>query len=80
MPDAVAAAKEYQVDGAVFWGARGCRMYPAALATIKDAVKKARPGMPTVTIDADFNDPNFVSTRELQESIERFMEIVEEDK
>lgn len=78
MPDAVTAASEYQVDGAVFWGARGCRMYPAALATIKDAVKKAKPGIPTVTIDADFNDPNFVSTREIQEQVERFLEIMEE--
>ncbi len=80
MPDAVHAAKEYDVDGAIFWGARGCRMYPAALETIKDAVKKAKPGLPTITIDADFNDPNFVSTREIQESVERFLEIMEEEQ
>lgn len=55
-------------------------MYPDSLPTIRDAVKKARPDLPTVLIDADFNDPGFVATRDLQENVERFMEIVEEQK
>lgn len=80
MIDAVESAKEYEVDGAIFWGARGCRMYPASLPTIRDAVKKAKPGMPTVLVDVDFNDPGFVATRDIQENVERFLEIVEESQ
>lgn len=77
IPDAVAAAREYHVDGVMCWPARGCRQYPAALRAVADAIKR-EVGIPVVMmVDSDFNDPFFVSAEELMDNVEKALEIID---
>jgi len=78
IPEAIATAKSYQVNGVMLWPGRGCRQWPAALRAVGDAIKK-EVGIPVVMmIDSDFNDPSFVSPEELMENVERALEIIGE--
>jgi len=73
----VKAAREYSIDGAVFFSHIGCRQACATIRTIKDVLQR-EVGIPLVNIDCDLVDKTFASREEQLEALERFFERLEE--
>ncbi|MBI2854299.1 MAG: 2-hydroxyacyl-CoA dehydratase [Chloroflexi bacterium] len=65
-------AKQYKVDGAVYWAFMGCRHTCATIKLFKDTL--AEINVPMVTIDCDLVDPTINSEEEIREALERFFE------
>jgi len=75
----VRCAKEYSIDGAVFFSHIGCRQACATIRTLKDVLQE-QAGVPLVNIDCDIVDKTFASREEQLEALERFFERLEELK
>ena len=75
----VQCAREYTVDGAVFFSPIGCRQSCACIRSIKDVLRE-KAGIPMVNIDCDLVDKTFTTREEQLEALERLFERLEETK
>ncbi|MFQ5826260.1 MAG: 2-hydroxyacyl-CoA dehydratase family protein, partial [Dehalococcoidia bacterium] len=62
----------------IFWAHIGCRQANATIRTVKDALQQM--GVPCLVLDIDTNDPSFISTEELKDRIEGFLERIEDGR
>ncbi len=74
----VKAAKDYQVDGAIWWQNNCCRN-TGVIHTWKDALKN-QVGIPTAEIENDLMDPSIASFDQIKEKLEEFFELLESRK
>lgn len=76
MADAVKTAREYKVDGAVFWAQNACRQ-AGLIRPLKDALSEEA-GIPTLVVDCDIMDPSFKPVEEMKIQLKDFIEILSE--
>jgi benzoyl-CoA reductase/2-hydroxyglutaryl-CoA dehydratase subunit BcrC/BadD/HgdB len=76
LQDIVDAAKQYKVDGAVFWAFMGCRHTCATIKIIKETLSEM--DIPMLTVDCDIVDPTINSKEEIQQKLEQFFELLED--
>lgn len=76
LDEVVQSARDYKVDGAVYWAFIGCRHTCATIKLFKDALNEI--DIPMLTIDCDLVDPTINSKEEVKEKLERFFELLEE--
>ena len=69
-------AKDYKVDGAVYWADVGCRHTCATIKLFKDLLDEI--DIPVVTIDCDVVDPTVTSEAEVRAKLEQFFEMLED--
>ncbi len=69
-------AKDYKVDGTVYWADTGCRHSCATIKLFKDTLNKM--DVPTLTIDCDVVDHTATSETEVKEKLEQFFELLED--
>lgn len=69
-------AKDYKVDGAVYWADVGCRHTCATIKLFKDLLDEI--DIPVVTIDCDVVDPTVTSEAEVRAKMEQFFEMLED--
>jgi benzoyl-CoA reductase/2-hydroxyglutaryl-CoA dehydratase subunit BcrC/BadD/HgdB len=69
-------AKDYKVDGAVYWADVGCRHSCATIKLFKDVLEEI--DIPVVTIDCDVVDPTVTSEFEVRARLEQFFEMLED--
>lgn len=69
-------AREYGVDGAIYWAFIGCRHTCATIKVFRDALNAA--GIPVLTVDCDIVDPTVNPQEEIEEKLERFFELLED--
>lgn len=69
-------AREYQVDGAIFFSHIGCRQACGGIRSIKDELQNL--DIPMAVIDCDIVDKSFVSREEVIEKLDSFFERLEE--
>lgn len=74
--DIVGSAKDYSVNGAVYYASVGCRHCCATVKIFKDTLSEAN--VPTLTLDCDVVDHTIVPKEEVREKLERFFELLEE--
>ncbi|MFC2034546.1 2-hydroxyacyl-CoA dehydratase [Chloroflexota bacterium] len=67
-------AKQYQVNGVIYYADTGCRQSCAAIRLFKDVLNGI--GLPVLTLDCDIVDPTFTSQAEIREKMERFFELL----
>lgn len=70
------SAKDYKIDGAVYWAFIGCRHTCATIKLVKDTLNKI--DIPMLTVDCDLVDPTIGSKEEINEKLEHFFELLEE--
>jgi benzoyl-CoA reductase/2-hydroxyglutaryl-CoA dehydratase subunit BcrC/BadD/HgdB len=75
----VRCAKEYHIDGAVFFSHIGCRQACGTIRTLKDILQE-QAGVPMINVDCDLVDKTFASREEQLEALEGFFEMLEEKK
>jgi len=75
--DAVQNARQFEVDGALYFAHIGCRQACALIRSMKDALQD-RVGIPVGIIDIDLMDPSFASTEQLKSKLEEFFERLED--
>ena len=73
--EAVKAAKEFNVDAAIWWDQKACRQ-AGAINLVKNALGKEA-NIPTARINVDITDPSFVTPQEMRNSLSTFFEILE---
>jgi benzoyl-CoA reductase/2-hydroxyglutaryl-CoA dehydratase subunit BcrC/BadD/HgdB len=69
-------ARDYKVDGAVYWADVGCRHSCATIKLFKDVLEEI--DLPVVTIDCDVVDPTGTSEAEVRAKLEQFFEMLED--
>ncbi|MDD5498295.1 MAG: 2-hydroxyacyl-CoA dehydratase family protein [Dehalococcoidales bacterium] len=69
-------AREWKVDGAVYYADVGCRHSCATIKLFKDAL--AEVDVPVLTIDCDVVDQTVTSEEEVRDKMERFFELLED--
>ncbi len=72
----VDCARQYKVDGAIYYADVGCRHSCATIKLFKDTLTKI--DVPVLTLDCDVVDPTITSEAEVQEKMERFFELLED--
>jgi benzoyl-CoA reductase/2-hydroxyglutaryl-CoA dehydratase subunit BcrC/BadD/HgdB len=76
LDEIVQSAKDYKVDGAVYWAFIGCRHTCATIKVVKDTLNEI--DVPMLTIDCDLVDPTINPKEEIREKLERFFELLDE--
>jgi benzoyl-CoA reductase/2-hydroxyglutaryl-CoA dehydratase subunit BcrC/BadD/HgdB len=76
LDEIVQSAKDYKVDGAIYWAFIGCRHTCATIKVVKDILNEI--DVPMLTIDCDLVDPTINPKEEIREKLERFFEFLEE--
>ncbi len=76
LDEVVQIARDYKVDGAVYWAFIGCRHTCATIKLFKDVLNEI--DIPMLTVDCDLVDPTINSKEEIREKLERFFELLEE--
>lgn len=69
-------AREYKIDGAVYYADVGCRQSCATIKMFKDVLNDI--DIPVLTLDCDVVDPTITSKEEVKDKMERFFELLEE--
>lgn len=77
VPWAVADAKEFRANGALFFAHRGCRQACGTIHMLKDALQE-QVGIPTAVIDCDLVDPSVAPMEQMKEKLEEFFEMLEQ--
>jgi benzoyl-CoA reductase/2-hydroxyglutaryl-CoA dehydratase subunit BcrC/BadD/HgdB len=72
----IECAKEYKVDGAIYYADVGCRHTCAAIKLFKDILNEI--DIPMLTLDCDVVDPTITSEEEMRDKLERFYELLED--
>ncbi|MBM3133605.1 MAG: hypothetical protein FJZ95_11335, partial [Chloroflexi bacterium] len=68
-------ARDYRVDGAIYYADVGCRHACATIKIFKDQL--AELGIPMLTLDCDVVDPRVTSEDEVRGKLEQFFELIE---
>jgi len=76
LEETVKCAKEYNVNGAIFYAHVGCRQALGTLRLYKDALKEA--DVPLLTLDFDILDPTVASETEIRGKLVQFFEMLED--
>lgn len=74
--DSLRNAREFHINGALYFAHIGCRQACALIRNAKDEIKKAI-GVPVGIIDMDIMDPSFASTEQLKSKLEEYFEMLE---
>ena len=74
--DVVESARDYKVDGVVYWAFLGCRHTCATIKVIKEALNDI--DVPMLTLDCDIVDPTVNSKEDTRAKIEQFIELLED--
>jgi benzoyl-CoA reductase/2-hydroxyglutaryl-CoA dehydratase subunit BcrC/BadD/HgdB len=69
-------AREYQVDGAIYYAFIGCRHACATIKVIKDLLNQM--DIPVLTMDCDIADPTVNHKTEVRQKMEQFFELLED--
>jgi len=69
-------AREYRIDGAIYYADVGCRHTCATIKLFKDTLSEV--DVPVLTLDCDVVDPTLTSQDEIREKLERFFELLED--
>jgi benzoyl-CoA reductase subunit B len=69
-------AKEYQVDGAIYYAFIGCRHTCATIKMFKDLLNNM--DIPVLTMDCDIVDPTVNNQTEVRQKMEQFFELLED--
>ncbi len=69
-------AEDYKIDGCIHFLPWGCRVSSNAAGVIKDALMKEM-GVPTLTLDSCYMDPNLFVESQVKAKMEGFIEIME---
>jgi len=72
----VECAKQYKIDGAIYYADVGCRHTCAMIKLFKDTLSNI--DVPVLTLDCDVVDPTITSREEVREKLERFFELLED--
>jgi len=72
----VDCAKQYKVDGAIYYADVGCRHTCATIKLFKDVLNEI--DVPVLTLDCDVVDPTATSEEEVREKLEQFFELLED--
>jgi benzoyl-CoA reductase/2-hydroxyglutaryl-CoA dehydratase subunit BcrC/BadD/HgdB len=76
LQDIVDSAREYKVDGAIYWAFMGCRHTCATIKLVKEILTEIN--VPMLTIDCDIVDPTVNSEEEIQDKLSQFFEMLED--
>jgi benzoyl-CoA reductase/2-hydroxyglutaryl-CoA dehydratase subunit BcrC/BadD/HgdB len=74
--DIVDCAKNYKVDGAIYYAFIGCRHSCATIKLFKDVLNEL--DVPVLTLDCDIVDPTINSASEVRQKMEQFFELLED--
>jgi len=69
-------AREYQIDGAIYYAFIGCRHTCATIKMFKDLLNNM--DVPVLTLDCDIADPTVNSQSEVRQKMEQFFELLED--
>ncbi len=72
----VDCARDYKVDGCIYYAFMGCRHTCATIKVIKDALTEV--DVPVLTMDCDIIDPTINSETEVRGKLEQFFELLED--
>jgi benzoyl-CoA reductase/2-hydroxyglutaryl-CoA dehydratase subunit BcrC/BadD/HgdB len=70
------SARQYRIDGAVYWAFMGCRHTCATVKLFKDVLNRI--DVPMLTLDCDIVDPTINSEEEIRGKLEQFFELLED--
>ncbi|MBN1188253.1 MAG: 2-hydroxyacyl-CoA dehydratase [Dehalococcoidales bacterium] len=70
------SAREYRVDGAIYYAFIGCRHSCAAIKMFKDLLNSL--DVPVLTLDCDIVDPTVNNQSEVRQKMEQFFELLED--
>ena len=76
LQDVVDCAREYKVDGAIYYAFMSCRHTCATIKIFKDLLAKL--DIPMLTLDCDIMDPTINSESEVHQKMEQFFELLED--
>jgi benzoyl-CoA reductase/2-hydroxyglutaryl-CoA dehydratase subunit BcrC/BadD/HgdB len=76
LQDIVDSAKQYRVDGAIYYAFIGCRHSCATVKMFKDLLNNM--DIPVLTLDCDIVDPTINSQTEVRQKMEQFFELLED--
>ncbi len=76
LDDIVRSAKEYKVDGAIYYAFIGCRHSCATIKMFKDLLNNL--DIPVLTLDCDIVDPTINNPAEVRQKMEQFFELLED--
>jgi len=72
----VDCARQFKVDGAIYYADVGCRHSCATIKLFKDTLNEI--DVPVLTLDCDVVDPTITSEEEVRDKLERFFELLED--
>lgn len=72
----VDCARQYRVDGAIYYADVGCRHSCATIKLFKDTLNEI--DVPVLTLDCDIVDPTITSEEEVRDKLEQFFELLED--
>lgn len=73
--DTVKLAKDFRVDGALYYAHIGCRQACALIRSVKDRLRDEA-GIPTLVLDCDIMDPSLTPEGDLKDKLEGFFEML----
>ncbi|MBL7120013.1 MAG: 2-hydroxyacyl-CoA dehydratase [Dehalococcoidia bacterium] len=76
LSEIVDSAKQYKIDGAIYYADIGCRHTCATIKLFKDVLDKL--DIPVLILDCDVVDPTIASEEEIRDKLERFFELLED--
>jgi benzoyl-CoA reductase/2-hydroxyglutaryl-CoA dehydratase subunit BcrC/BadD/HgdB len=76
LQDIVDCARDYKIDGCIYFAFMGCRHTCATIKIIKDTLVDM--DIPVLTLDCDIIDPTINSEIELRQKLEQFFELLED--
>lgn len=74
LEDIIACAKEYKINGAIYYAFLGCRHSTAIIRVIKEILDGL--DIPMLTLDCDIMDPTINSETEVRQKMEQFFELL----
>jgi benzoyl-CoA reductase/2-hydroxyglutaryl-CoA dehydratase subunit BcrC/BadD/HgdB len=78
LSEVVDCAKQFKIDGAIYYADVGCRHTCATIRLFKDVLGCL--DIPVLTLDCDVVDPTVTSEEEIRDKLERFFELLEDRK
>jgi benzoyl-CoA reductase/2-hydroxyglutaryl-CoA dehydratase subunit BcrC/BadD/HgdB len=76
LQDIIDCARDYKIDGCIYFAFMGCRHTCATIKIIKDTLVDM--DIPVLTLDCDIIDPTINSEIELRQKLEQFFELLED--
>lgn len=76
LSEIVDSARQYKIDGAIYYADIGCRHTCATIKLFKDVLDEL--DIPVLILDCDVVDPTIASEEEIRDKLERFFELLED--